>query len=190
MSNYQKTPVLTTVHGSRLYGLNHAQSDEDTYTVFTGVRKNYANQTMVGKADDFQVSLDKFLRMCQDGVPQALEAMFSPFAQMSPAYEPFFRSYQMGATESLMRYRRTVRNFGSVELEDGTFQARDDFKRRRHSLRLCFGLSDGLRYGRFNPHLTPQQIAMLNERAALEGDAFLETMENMLGAAMIGSLSL
>lgn len=184
----EHTTLLTTVHGSRLYGLNHAASDEDTYTVFLGGSKKFAKQSLSGKDDEFRVNLHKFLQMCDAGVPQALEAMFSPFAEMHPSYRPFFQSYQMGAAPAQDRYFRTVYSFGTEKMEDGTLRARDDFKRKRHALRLTYNLSDGLRYGRFNPHLSDERIRNLNAAAEQEGPEYLNTLEDMLFAAMRGRL--
>lgn len=133
--------LFKTVHGSHLYGTAHENSDKDFYVVIepTGKRK-YAKQTIVDGIDTTTVDLGTWLRHCQFGVPQALEAMFSPLAIYDglPALRNSFRA----GTEARRTYARTIKNF---------IYDHDTFKSRRHALRLSIELHDLLRYGRFNP---------------------------------------
>ena len=68
---------LRTIHGSHLYGTNHAGSDVDWYEIWlTG--KN--NQAVVNGVDTTKVNLETFVRLIDKGVPQAIEALFSPYS--------------------------------------------------------------------------------------------------------------
>lgn len=182
------TTLLKTVHGSRLYGLHHADSDYDTYEVLFHSNKNYAKQTLKGKGDDFYVSFSKFMSMCSQGVPQALEAMFSPYAEMMEEYTPFFKSFRLGRTETSMRYRRTVRNFAFTLGKDGEVLGLQPFKRRRLALRLCLNLSEGLREGRFNPVLSEEQKLFLEKAMTAEDEEYTETLFDSLDQALMGRL--
>ena len=68
--------LLRSIHGSHLYGLAHANSDNDTYIVVDqGTRR--AKQKIVGKEDVTVLTLGEFARQIHKGVPQALEALYS-----------------------------------------------------------------------------------------------------------------
>lgn len=154
--------LFKTRHGSHLYGLNHAGSDEDFYTVIDkprGRRYKWAKQSIHDGEDSLTVNLPTWLRLCEKGVPQALEAMFSeePLVDKIPALRAGYRA----GGEARRTYARTIRNF--VEA--------DDFKRRRHAVRLGFNLRDILRYGRFNPTMTEGQKYIANTLAtAMQGE--------------------
>lgn len=178
--------LLTTVHGSRLYGLHHDNSDYDTYSVLHSSNKKYVEQALDGKADDFRVSLDKFLDMCRLGVPQALEALFSPYAEMDARYEALFGGFRVGHTETAMRYRRTVRNFGFMfDVDEEVSGPHPSFKRRRHAYRLTFNLSECLRYGRFNPVLSQDEREFVTYAAGLDFPEHYTLLENCLGDALL-----
>lgn len=150
--------LYKTHHGSTLYGLAHAGSDDDYYVV-VNTRRNrrpkYAKQSFADNKDTTTVDWGTWVNFCQMGVPQALEAMFS---QM-PVYEAegireFRNAFRFGST-ARDRYVRTIDNF----LADGTL------KKNRHALRLALNLRDGLRYGRFNPTLSSRQAIWVTYHA-------------------------
>lgn len=163
--------LFKTRHGSHLYGLNHADSDEDFYTVVDrprGARYKWAKQTIVDGEDSLRVDLPTWLRWCEKGVPQALEAMFAP-NPLVDKLGPLRAGYRAGG-EVRRTYARTIRNF--VES--------DEFKRRRHAVRLAYNLNDILRYGKFNPHMTPGQIAVANMLAkGLHGEELLKILNEI-----------
>lgn len=139
--------LFKTPHGSHLYGLAHDKSDHDFYQVVETVRKKkarYAKQSIVDGIDVTTVDFGTWVNMCQSGVPQALEAMFSPVAAVDEIKE-FRNAYRVGHGIR-DKYYRTIDNF----------LATPDFKKNRHALRLALNLRDGLRYGRFNPMLSPR----------------------------------
>lgn len=88
-----------------------------------------------------------------NGVPQYLEAMFSPQAEVDliSDFRAGFRvSYGIYST-----YLRTIKSFTLHE----------EFKRRRHGLRLALNLQSIGRYGRFDPRLTKEEIDWVNAYA-------------------------
>jgi predicted nucleotidyltransferase len=169
--------LFKTIHGSNLYGLAHEGSDLDYYVV-TETRRNrrpsYARQTIVDGVDTTTVDFGTWMNMCQSGVPQALEAMFST----RPVYEgagikEFRRAFVMGSS-ARDKYYRTIDNF----LEDA-----DNFKKKRHAVRLSLNLRDGMKYGRFNPTLTKRQAVWTTYHAKYTDlDTLREMCFNMANA--------
>lgn len=162
----EKTVLFKTVHGSRLYGLNHADSDEDFYTVVDKVktaRARYAKQTITDDEDSMVVDFGTWLGMCVNGVPQALEAMFSEYV-VYDSIEDFRYGYRVstGASE---RYLRTITSFTMTQ----------DPKRKRHGLRLALNMYDFQRTGRFNPTMTRQEAEWATEQAKKDCDAVYAT---------------
>lgn len=159
--------LFKTRHGSHLYGLNHADSDEDFYTVVDrprGRRYKYAKQTIHDGEDSLTVNLPTWLRICEKGVPQALEAMFAP----NPLVDniPWLRAAFVPGGEVRRTYHRTIENF----IMNG-----GNLKKRRHAVRLAFNLNDLLHYGRFNPEMSEYRKSMANSIALLEdSDDLLE----------------
>lgn len=149
--------LFKTVHGSRLYGLAHAGSDEDFYTVVTKqptetrygrqARARYAKQKINGQEDSMVVDFGTWVEMCRSGVPQALEAMFSNMQVGDDRIADFRRAYRVG-TEVYEKYYRTIKSFALSE--------DNSIKKRRHALRLALNLRDIGRYGRFNPTLSQE----------------------------------
>lgn len=162
--------LFKTVHGSRLYGLVHENSDEDFYTVVTKrnadhrygrqERARYAKQTIVGDEDTMLVDFGTWVEMCKSGVPQALEAMFSEMAVEDKIAE--FREGFRAGTGVVDRYLRTIKSFAYSEV--------DPFKRKRHALRLALNLNELLKTGRFNPTLSPVQANVISNMAHRDAD--------------------
>lgn len=139
--------LFKTIHGSRLYGLAHKDSDYDFYTVVDRVpkkRAKYATHRIVDGVDSVVVDFGTWVNMCQSGVPQALEAMFSQMATFDDISE--FRKSFVAGENIRDKYYRTIDNFLDAP----------DFKRNRHALRMAINLRDARRYGRFNPTLSPK----------------------------------
>lgn len=163
--------LFRTIHGSFLYGLGHAGSDQDFYTVIANKprhRKKYAKQTIHDGIDSMTVDLSTFRVYCDMGVPQALEAVFSPFAGIDHIAD-FRRSYRVDTGAMMERYRRTIKSFSLG----------GDFKRRRHALRLCLNLTEALETGRFNPRLSQSHATAITIGAGLEEDYF-DVLERMM----------
>lgn len=150
------TTLLETVHGSHLYRLAHEGSDVDTYRVidgFRGARPNRVRHTVDREAgtDVTVVGLSTFMHLCEEGVPQALEAMFSPVAVVDRMAE-LRSAYRVGWT-TRRTYMRTAKNFINGDTE----------KKQRHACRLLLNLDVALRYGRFDPVLSNVQLTLLDK---------------------------
>lgn len=154
--------LFKTLHGSRLYGLATPDSDWDYYTVLSkqkNARARYAKQKIVGDTDSMVVDYGTWLGMCVNGVPQALEAMFSDMAIVDKIGD--FRSGFRISTGASERYLRTITSFCYTQ----------DSKRKRHGLRLALNMYDFLRVGRFNPTLNPNEVDFVTEHAKKDCDA-------------------
>lgn len=149
--------LFSTPHGSHLYGLQTPESDRDYYTVVSRLphveqrsRARYARQTIQGEDDDFVIDWSTWMLLCEKGVPQALEAMWSRHAT-TDLIEPFRASYR-AHTGVLDTYLRTIKSFA----------LNDDFKRRRHAARLAVNARTILHQGWFNPTLTSAEVSFVN----------------------------
>lgn len=153
--------LYRTEHGSRLYGLSHADSDFDYYTVVDKVKTakaRYSTHKIIDKVDSVVVDFGTFIDNCRKGVPQALEAMFASDEHvLIDTIGPFRAGFRVGSDEVWDRYLRTIKSFAM----------QDDFKHKRHALRLAFNLRGLRAHGRFNPTLTPLQVELVNELATL-----------------------
>lgn len=152
--------LLLTLTGSKLYGLSHADSDNDTYRIIPTIpnssRKRNAKHTIKGEEDQLTIDFKTFTMFAYDGNPQALEAMFSPIATIDHISE--FRSgFYAGLNQDSMigRYRKTITKF-----------AHGNFKHRRHALRLTLNLEESIQNrGYFNPRLSEETCAMITQMA-------------------------
>jgi predicted nucleotidyltransferase len=170
--------LFKTVHGSRLYGLNHAGSDEDFYTVVTKApvdnrfgrqtRSKYAKQTITGSEDSFVVDLGTWMEMCKSGVPQALEAMFSNMAIVDNI--PNLRASFRAGPAVTLKYLDTIKSFAMAEDETR--------KKRRHALRLALNLRELCETGRFNPTLCKEDANWITSMSS-------KTHEDVYGLALV-----
>lgn len=150
--------LFKTVHGSRLYGLSHDESDHDYYTVVEKVktkRARYSTHKIVDDVDSVVVDFGTWMNLCTKGVPQALEAMFSPEAEVDKV-----AALRAGFTVGSGVYDTYLRTIKS-------FAMQDEFKPKRHAVRLALNLADIRLYGKFNPRLQSWQIELVNELAKL-----------------------
>lgn len=142
--------LFSTVHGSHLYGLNHAESDNDYFEVYANVpgrsKHRWAYQTVKGGLDVTQMNLSTWLFYCQEGAHQSLEAMFSPCPMLDTLTE-FRNSYRLNTRTFVPRYLDTAYAFSRFA----------ELKKQRHALRLLWALQDGVEYGRFDPVVTPRR---------------------------------
>lgn len=143
-----------TIIGSRLYGTHHEGSDYDYFMVVTkrpSKKARYAKQTIVDGLDSTVVDFGTFMMGLQKGVPQYCEAALSRVPSES-MIKGMLDGLRFGSS-AWATYLRTIK---SMVLSD-------DYKRRRHSLRLAMNLSDLRRYGRFDPTLNDDQLTLLND---------------------------
>lgn len=159
--------VFTTVHGSHLYGLNHADSDRDIFEVVHGNQK--ARQGFYEDGTDYtRIGLDAFIRYAKEGSHQSLEALFSnEKVWHDERYRPMLEGIRVPAAAVREKYARTIKKF-----------CYGDFKRRRHAVRLYYflvwleelgGISD--------PRMSDLEISVANNLAeSYGGDGLWEIL--------------
>lgn len=163
-SAHMSGELFRTIHGSNLYGVAHAGSDIDMFIVTDAQRTKAKHGHDIGGVDFSIRGLDQFLAHVTSGSHQSVEALFSPYKEYTAAglaYRPLFESMRIGGTDVYAKYERTIKKFSY-----------GDFKRRRHAARLAMNLADLRVEGRFNPRMTPDEVATATELAeTLHGDA-------------------
>lgn len=166
------TVLFKTIHGSKLYGLANAGSDDDFYVItptrYTSRQIN-AKQTIQGTNDVTAVDFSSFVKLVNNGVPQALEAMFSRKAK-SDFFEDYRQAYYASDPQVIHTYMRTIKAFS---LSSG------NYKRRRHALRLCINLEELLYSGRFNPTLSKANAIRISRIAFKEDKQYLAELKKM-----------
>lgn len=158
--------LFETVHGSRLYGLDHDESDQDFYRVYSGKYKS--KQTIENGIDMTCHSLDSFMKQAEKGVPQALEAMFAPTPTID--YISAMRSgFNPNLVNCLNTYSRTIYNF--IEM--------NTTKSLRHAMRLSMNLQDLYRFGMFNPTLNGIDRNMILRMSECSKDQIVNFCEKL-----------
>jgi len=156
------TVILDTIHGSRLYGLAHADSDHDIFRVVY-IRRKALVRCRDG-LDYREFGFDKFLEYVYNGSHQSCEALFSPVAVLDDRFAPMLRGMRVGGTEAHSAYRRAIKAF-----------AHGDLKKRRHAVRLGLNLASIRATGRFNPRLSEAEIHTVRCMAdRYEGDELFD----------------
>lgn len=189
MSTLQNGELLRTIHGSHLYGMAHQDSDEDWYIVRLDGK---SRQKVVDGVDTNVVTLEQFLKSIDKGVPQAVEALFSPYAEVDPNWGPFFYGLRPG-NSLIDTYRRTILNFGlnhggrhGAALERA--KTSDKIKLRRHALRLCINLSQFVRYGMIDPMIPPELTKRITDASEESDDVFSHLLDVSVSKSIIGDL--
>lgn len=167
--------VLFTVHGSHLYGLDHEDSDYDTYRVVLDGPKDKTTQVIADNHDATEVHIARFVAQCFRGVPQALEALYSRNSAVNSNYAPFFRGIRVNRFQAYDTYRRTALAIGL---------SGDGFKARRHGLRLALNLQELMEFGRFDPTLDPTTARWIGYVARIEGQVYEEVLRDILDRAI------
>lgn len=154
--------VFETVHGSRLYGLSRPDSDYDSYVVATGVK---TRQRVNGSDDHTVVNLEDFIKQVSFGVPQALEALYSPYKDVNAGWASFLSSLRPSYFHVLDTYRRTILNF----VGGGDDKREVTPKRRQHALRLALNRRTFRNRGVFNPVLSEREAAFVKNVSTDQG---------------------
>lgn len=142
-----KRVLLSTLTGSRLYGLHHANSDWDHYAVVLDDVKS--KHKVVGEEDVALHSLRTFTSQVARGVPQALEALWSPVAYVDPVWRPYLASLRPNYYEA--RYRH---------LSDQAVNVAPEKLRQKHS-RLSLNMMSLAAYGWYNPVLEDWRLKLV-----------------------------
>lgn len=157
--------ILRTLHGSHLYGTATSDSDIDWYEVgLIGKNRQGVDEN---KVDTTFLNLTTFTRQVFEGVPQALEALYSPYKVVNPTWQPFIGSLRPDYRRTLDTFERTVRNFmgWSYDLRPSTE------KRRMHAIRLAYERASFAKFGSFDPVLPSWAADMFQRQAATEESA-------------------
>lgn len=163
--------LLKVQAGSHLYGYATDISDDDYFEVHTEPfmietreAPRQVRQTIVDGVDTIQMTLSHFLERAQNGSHQALDAMFAA----KPEYDLLqgLRASYRAGYEIIPAYERIISKFA---LQEG-------FRKQRHSLRALFNLTDMLETGRYEPELSAERIAYINEKAQLPASDFREIL--------------
>jgi hypothetical protein len=136
--------------------MSHAASDEDWYTVVVKPptkKKKYSTHRIIDSDDSVVVDFGTWLTLCEKGVPQALEAMFStqPVTDKLAALRAGYRA----GPAAYDTYLRTIKSFAM----------QDEFKPKRHALRLALNMYDMRMTGRFNPTLSVSRVNIISHLA-------------------------
>ena len=162
--------IFRTLHGSHLYGFNHADSDEDWYEVYEGKSRKLHQETD-GKLDIVRGTIEGFMIRAASGSHQSAEALFSREKAWAPGMEekwgPLLDNFRI-AGEAYAKYERTIKKF-----------CYGDFKKRQHACRLAMNLWE-MRVswsGRFNPRIhTTERILCAGYAHAFEGAELWEQL--------------
>lgn len=172
--------VFITPVGSRLYGLNNADSDYDYFVI----RDKDMSRNKHSVQDEFDVrtfsAIGLHEMLMRKPTHTGLEALYSPLRVLGPRAEKWL-PFLDGIRPGLPALRHT---FLSAAL--GTLTVKDDvkFKRFRLGLMLADKYTEATQNdGRYNPRLSPREAAHLHARAeALFGDS-LEARKEILRAS-------
>jgi hypothetical protein len=179
----EDTVLFKTIHGSRLYGLNHENSDEDylTITPTKYVKRKLIQQEKAAKGikhkidgndDMLMYDFASFIKLTHEGSPQALEAMFSRQA-VSPFFEPYRQNWFASDPIVVNRYLRTIHRFSVDENEEKRL------KWRRHAVRLSFNLEELVYTGRFNPTLSENNVRHVKRIADKPQEQYLKELNSV-----------
>lgn len=137
------TQLYQVAHGSRLYGLNHADSDVDLWQVWDKLPAGMSGKRNTHDRVDLMVlSLPHFLDLVHRGAPQALEAMFAPKQPIDMLWH-YRRAYRANSLVATSVYQSAIHRFEASPVP----------KVRRHAARLEFDLHHLHAHGRFDPQL-------------------------------------
>lgn len=129
--------LLRAVAGSRLYGTNRPDSDWDWYEVHDQIR---TRQTIQDSQDTIRIGLSHWIRLCEKGTHQALDAMWCPprltEVDKITAFRLSFRPDPYRVYDQLMRTAHAMRGIPD---------------KVKHTHRLEFYADQVLKRGWFDP---------------------------------------
>ena len=155
--------LFETIAGSRLYNMDHPDSDYDYWQVYANQprrKAKYIKQKISGKNDQVVMDLSTFMLYADRSSHQVLECMFSDRANID-LIKNLRQSFRLNINTFVPLYQRTIKAFGLSE----------SIKSKRHAVRMCWNLQQGLDYARFDPALTNEQAAWLMHATAAELDS-------------------
>lgn len=185
------SPILETIHGSRLYGLHDKNSDYDYYKVIDN--SGYTTQNITDSEDTVYVTLNDFLRHVANGVPQALEALWSPYVVLDPNYSPMIDNLRPSIIKSVQTYRRAINNFslsygGRTKVHYDRQSDRTKRKFKIHAMRLTLNLDTLVSQGKFDPTLSQGEAFLLKDFQQSPSHYYVKNLTLGLEKAMMGCL--
>lgn len=155
--------------GSRMYGLEHDASDYDYYEIWSEApsSRNKTLQTITGDDDVTRVSLNHFLFLAMNGSHQALDAMFTPYAEIdkiSALRENFSAGFNV-----LVDFERIITELTNQNLP----------KKRLHAARIAYNMKELAETGRYNPVLTTQTKKEVLRLSALPDEQFRKQLNEV-----------
>lgn len=171
--------IFRTVHGSRLYGTDHADSDNDVFEVYEDDLPNLHHSTD-GTLDVTSGGISTVLFRAMEGSHQSVEALFSPVKEWAPGMEDRWGPIIKGVRvlgDAKQKYGRTIHKFSNSE----------SVKMRRHSVRLAINLYDLERFdGVFNPQMSNLDVQASELLAnQYQGDKLLEAVAEFIANTAI-----
>lgn len=155
--------------GSRMYGLDHADSDYDYYEVWSEiVESRKAVQTVNETEDVTRVSLSRFLLLAMNGSHQALDAMFTPYVEVDKISA--LRNGFYAGGNVLSDFDRIIKELVAQQ---------NIPKKRMHAVRIAYNMNELHHTGRYNPVLTPQVIKEVKRVSELDGEAFVMELKSI-----------
>ena len=156
--------ALATQHGSKLYGMDNAGSDDDWYLVLDdsmSSRRALSKQRKSGDDDRMLISMQQFIELIAEGSHQALEAKFSPFAYKAPVpYEAMINKTIPSNVGVGHKYRSAAKSFMASGIEENSE------KKIKHSVRLSADYGDYLAQDKIQPLKTPNQRRIIEQIAS------------------------
>lgn len=172
------TVLFRTQTGSKLYGLDTADSDDDFYVITPSKyvarqSRKSARQSFAGDADTVYMDFRTFNHLATfEGAPTVLEVMFSR-KSVSDYFEDYRQNFFCSDPVVLHKYMKTIKTFSLWKKEDKIF------KMRRHALRVSTNLEEILYTGRFNPTLSPTVASRITRFAGLDDEKYLRELKAM-----------
>jgi RNA repair pathway DNA polymerase beta family len=168
------TLLMKHVGGSRMYGLNHPQSDWDIIEVhdtLPGRRRNGVICKIEGDLDLKMIDMTTLLNFAYEGQPHALETMFCRNAEEETPMMKFYRRhYRANPAAMDAKYRSVINRLDLTKI-----------KHRRHGIRLALNLASAYRNGgTFNPSLNDVERQTIIEFAEHEA-GYVSRLKSLLG---------
>lgn len=159
--------LLESIHGSRLYGLHHENSDWDYWRVYANTPKAKArniSQTISGDQDSVDMDFSTLVAYADRSSHQVLEMIFSQ-KKTHCLIDHWCDNFVVNLSTLRDLYYRTVVNFW---MKAWASEGRLRTKTFRHCVRMAINLEEAQRLGRFNPTLSEATVEALRASSDIE----------------------
>lgn len=169
--------LISSPHGSRLYGLHHENSDYDYWSVYSNqpkVKARRISQTLSGNEDNVEMDLSTFALYADRSSHQVLELMFSQMKTVNHI-QAYTDNFVVNLATMRDLYYRTVMNF-YVKAWSSTGRLRT--KTFRHCVRMALNLEEAQLTGRFNPTMAPATVEAMKASSDVELERWMIRVMN------------